>query len=538
MLNESEYDEEKLAFLVNGFKNGFSLQYEGPRNIQKRSPNLKFRIGDEVTLWNKVMGEVKEFRYAGPYKKPPFKNFIQSPIGLVEKDGGQKTRLIFHLSYPRDTDKSVNHNTPKELCSVKYPDFDMAIKMCLLEGIGCHLVRSDVTSAFRHLPIRIQDWCLLVMKAKNPRDGKTYYFVDKCLPFGHTISCALFQKVSDAISHIVQYRVRRQNVNYLDDFLFVALIKNTCDQQVQVFIQVCNKISMPVAAGKTFWGTTRLVFLGLLIDSLLQIVCIPTEKLDNLIRTLTRLLKRRSKKLTLRELQSLCGHLNFMCRSVVPGRAFLRRLYFGTKGIKKPNHHIYIKKEMKEDMLLWLEFLTNSTPYARPFIDFTTKLQANDIDFYADASKNAKFGAGGHCGPAWYVLRWNEQFIKDNNPSISYLELYATTVGVVLYIEKFRNQRIVLHSDNMGVVYMLNKNTSKCPNCMVLIRIIVLFSLKFNVRIFAKHVKTKANKIADSLSRQQWTRFRNLSKTKPLNKFPDRIPEQLWPMTKIYITTK
>ena len=64
------------------------------------------------------MKEVKEERYAGPFEKIPFEHYIQSPIGLVPKDWGKDTRLIFHLSYPRDGKSSVNANTPSELCSV------------------------------------------------------------------------------------------------------------------------------------------------------------------------------------------------------------------------------------------------------------------------------------------------------------------------------------------------------------------------------------------------------------------------------------
>ena len=61
--------------IVQGFEKGFDLGYRGPHNIQKKSPNLKFVIGDQIELWNKVMKEVKEKRYAGPYDKIPFNNF-------------------------------------------------------------------------------------------------------------------------------------------------------------------------------------------------------------------------------------------------------------------------------------------------------------------------------------------------------------------------------------------------------------------------------------------------------------------------------
>ena len=121
--------------MVDSFRNGFDIGYEGSEDVKITSPNLKFRVGDETILWNKVMKEIKAGRYAGPFKKIPFSDhYIQSPIGLVDKDNGKDTRLIFHLSYPRRGGTSVNENTPEHKCSVCYPKFDQAIQICLREG--------------------------------------------------------------------------------------------------------------------------------------------------------------------------------------------------------------------------------------------------------------------------------------------------------------------------------------------------------------------------------------------------------------------
>ena len=88
------------------------------------------------------MKEVKACRFVGPFESSPFENYIQSPLGLVPK-GENDTRLIFHLSHPRGgTPQSVNACTPKELCTVKYNDFNEAIKMCLDSGQGCYVVKS------------------------------------------------------------------------------------------------------------------------------------------------------------------------------------------------------------------------------------------------------------------------------------------------------------------------------------------------------------------------------------------------------------
>ena len=74
-----------------------------------------------------------------------------------------------------------------------------------------------MTPACRHLGLSPSQWMYLIMKCESPIDGKTYYFVDKCLPFGVAISCALFQGFSDVIAYIMSSKTKKKNVNYLDD---------------------------------------------------------------------------------------------------------------------------------------------------------------------------------------------------------------------------------------------------------------------------------------------------------------------------------
>ena len=102
LLIDSNYDAAKRTKLITGYRQGFDIGYHGSQNVQITSKNLVLRVGSEIELWNKVMKEVKLKRYAGPFKVIPYNNYIQSPIGLVPKDGGRDTRLIFHLSYPRN----------------------------------------------------------------------------------------------------------------------------------------------------------------------------------------------------------------------------------------------------------------------------------------------------------------------------------------------------------------------------------------------------------------------------------------------------
>ena len=535
LLNRTKFDKGKTEFLVQGFKNGFKLEYQGKLNkIRRVAPNLKLRVGSKIELWNKVMNEVELGRYAGPYEDPPFEFFVRSPIGLVPKDKGLKTRLIFHLSYPKDGE-SVNSGIPHEVCTVKYPDFDEAVKLCLNEGVGCSVGKSDMSSAFRHVPMAKDQWWLLVMKAEHPVSKRIYYFVDKCLPFGSSISCAIFQAVSDAIAWIVEFRTKKTNVNYLDDYLFAAALKRMCDLQIQAFLQVCKETNFPVAMEKTYWGETIMIFLGMLLDTEKQVIGIPMEKLTKAANWVEFFLNKKNRKATVLEFQKLCGILNFICRAIVPGRAFLRRLYvsqIANGKVLKPHHHLRITEEHRFDLSVWKEFLNSPESLYRPFID-SVAICAEELDMYSDASGNYSLGFGAYCGPEWTFGKWDTEFCNEHQLSIEFLELFAVLTGVLKWIKLFVNRRIVLFCDNESVVSMINQSSSNCHKCMALIRLLVAESIFRNVRIFAKHVRTKANGKADALSRLDFRRFWRLAGD-TMNLEPSILPKEIWPMRKLW----
>ena len=538
LLRESGYDKEKSKYLINGFRHGFRLEYQGDRKVKMTAPNLKLDgVGSQVTLWNKVMKEVQAKCYTGPFKMVPFDYYIQSPIGLVPKDGRKDTRLIFHLSYPRNTGRSVNANIPKAKCSVQYPDFADVIRLCMIAGKSCKIARSDMRAAFRNLGMLPQDFCLLVMKAVSPLDGETYWFFDKALAFGSSISCTIFQEFSNSIAHIMRFRTKRGLVNYLDDYLFVHLHKLFCNKQVDEFIKVCKSIHFPVSMEKTFWASTLMVFLGMLIDTVNQTVSVPLDKVQKAFQLINTILSK--KKITVCQIQQLCGYLNFLGKCIVPGQAFTRRLYAhavkqGSNGKLLPHHHVQVNSEMKMDLEVWRIFLQHQSCFCRPFMDFSRYWQADEIDMFSDATSNKMLGYGAMCAPEWCYEQWCQQFIETHNPNIAYLELYAVTVGVLNWIHRFANRRVVLFCDNQSVVAMLNPNSSNCRQCMVLIRIIVLKCLTENVRVFAKYVSSKSNICADLLSRQKVQEFRSYGGSK-CREQPRETPKELWPMGKLWL---
>ena len=157
---------------------------------------------------------------------------------------------------------------------------------------------------------------------------------------------------------------------------------------------------------------------------------------------------------------------------------------------------------------MWLTFLQDPSAYARPFMDYSEKLAAKQIAMSSDATRNFRLGFGAICKSSWMFGQWNENFMTKVKPSIQYLELFALLAGVLVWIYRFRNRQILLFCDNESVVHMVNSNSSSYKNCMVLIHMLVLHSLKMNVRIFAKYIPSKKNWESDFLSRLKIQQFK------------------------------
>lgn len=187
-------------------------------------------------------------------------------MGLVPKAGGE-TRLIFHLSYdfvPSEHQKSINYHTPEDICKVRYNDLDAAVRNCMhiMQQTGTKVLffgKTDCSHAFRIMPIKISHRKFLTMKARHPKTKKWWYFVDKCLPFGSSISCAQFQAFSDALKHVAEWSIQitlqmdipPSLTNYLDDFLTIAVSEILCNQIMRQFLAVCEEIRCPISSEKT-----------------------------------------------------------------------------------------------------------------------------------------------------------------------------------------------------------------------------------------------------------------------------------------------
>ena len=195
--------------------------------------------------------------------------------------------------------------------------------------------------------------------------------------------------------------------------------------------------NFPVAMEKTEWATTIIVFLGMLFDTKRQVIAIPLDKKEKAIKLLLKI--RNEKKTTVLHLQQLTGLLNYLCKSIFAGLAYLHNFHTRTIGLKR-YHHVNVNSEMCLDAGMWLTLLTHDATVSRPFVDLSINVLADEIDFFSDASATPDKGFSCVFGRFWTLSMWQPGYIQKYGPSSDYLELYAVSVAILLWAKKLQNR--------------------------------------------------------------------------------------------------
>ena len=276
---------------------------------------------------------------------------------------------------------------------------------------------------------------------------------------------------------------------------------------MNTFQNVCTEMGIPLAEDKTTGPSSKITFLGLEIDTINMVIRILLDKLRETKKKLSFILK--SKKVTLKALQSLVGLLNFCARAIPAMRAFNRRFCDAMCGVVKPEHFIRVSVSMKEDIHMWLTFLELFNGSCK--FDKNIWLTNEQLNLYTDSTGNSKLGCGVYFSGKWayfdWPVQWHEtEIMKD----MTFLELVPILLAIYLFTFELRDKQIMFHTDNCSLVAILNKKSSKSKRVMQLVRPLVLQTMVYNMQFKACFIEGRLNCIADAISRKQWERFRSI----------------------------
>ena len=242
LLMSAGYPGDLTEYIVDGFSCGFRLGYGGVLGdsfLSARNPG----VSDELcsVMGRKIEKEISAGRVAGPFDEPPFSVMQCSPVRLEPKKVPGEYRFIHNLSHPFGDPASVNYNIPQVEKSVAYSTLDDALGVVVGIGGGAFLAKTDIKSAFKIIPIHPLDYHLLGF-----RWGGKYYYA-KTLPMGAASSCAIFERLSMALQFLAFRGVGVFScIHVLDDFLFIALSRDRCRRDLQMFVGMCEFPGVPI----------------------------------------------------------------------------------------------------------------------------------------------------------------------------------------------------------------------------------------------------------------------------------------------------
>ncbi|KAL5518220.1 hypothetical protein EMCRGX_G003911 [Ephydatia muelleri] len=147
----------------------------------------------------------------------------------------------------------------------------------------------------------------------------------------------------------------RHVFHYLDDFVVLgAPGSDECSRALEKLRSRCTELGIPLAAHKCEGPSTKITFLGIVIDTSVGELSIPAEKLNHLRDLLEDWGDRKS--CSLKDLESLIGYLNHACKVIRPGRSFLRRMIDLLHRTHNKYHPIRLNRDFRSDLQCWRHF--------------------------------------------------------------------------------------------------------------------------------------------------------------------------------------
>lgn len=200
------------------------------------------------------------------------------------------------------------------------------------------------------------------------------------------------------------------------------------------------------------------------------------------------------------------------CAKVIKGaRLFSRRVIDLLKGLPEKNVRISLSRGFKSDLAWWKKYSTY-------FNGVSCRIQEQGPCIQSDASlvgysvlHESDWVAGFFntsevpkdvlkANP--FHFHWvNVAVHEENRENINVLEIIPILLAVNRFANTWRDKVVTWYSDNMQVVHVVNKGSSKNNYCMEVLRYVFWASIVNNFHLKCKHIPGACNTIPDKLSR-------------------------------------
>ena len=209
------------------------------------------------------------------------------------------------------------------------------------------IYKIDIKRAFRHVKLDPRDYDLLGLRQDN-------WFLDTCLPFGFRHGSVLFQRLSDALRHMMR-QIGHDVINYIDDILGIDL-PSRVDASFDALSSLLEQLGFEISQNKLVTPSTCVNCLGVLVDTKNFTLSVPPPKMQEILHNCQTW--HRKSTCTKHQLQSLLGSLLFVSKCVRSSRFFLNSLLDVLRSMHDKDH-VALPPEAQRDINWFQKFLSS-----------------------------------------------------------------------------------------------------------------------------------------------------------------------------------
>jgi hypothetical protein len=472
LINDKDKD-----FLLDGIQNGFRIIEKDSSFVCVEQKNHKSCAEFKREVESELLDQIEQGNYIVANRKPA----VVSALAAIPKE--DKTVRIIHDGSRPHGQAMNDYAIPEKV------KFQTLTDACKIAKPGYWCAKVDLKAAYRSVCIHPDDYNVTGLKWTFESQTEPTYLFDSRLPFGSKVGPSVFHRLSQAIRRCMARRGMQAVVSYLDDFFLAAETKAECQRMLQALIRLLRELGFNISWHKVVGPTQRITFLGVDIDTSDRTLSLGDNKVQQLQQKLQSFANR--KRASKRQLQSLCGSLNWASYVVRGGRFFLRRILDSIKGLRQQQHKIRLSSAFHADLQWWLSFLHvfNGTVY---FHETPTQ------HVYVDACNTA---AGAFYNGDWFYMPFACDVPAAASLHINFKEVVAAVEAMVRWVRYFKDSNVVIHTDSTVAKAILNKGRSTNPYINCLLRKMAWVCARQNCNVRAVHVSGSINIKADTISR-------------------------------------
>lgn len=473
-----------------------------------------------VAPWDVVLSELN----LPPETEPT----VILAIGVVVRKG--KTRIVIDGSAPRGASLNDAIVPPPTVL----PNIIMAMAAMTPGGFGW---KSDFTDAFLQHALQPASMPLCVISWR----GKLFGY--RRLGFGFTSGPSQQQSTTLCVVRALVRRLQSAGLHtadppaldhhypaitaadsgghainallaFLDDVGGFSTSQPSAWFSFAHYLLLCRELSLGVAfkAGKTDTPRQLLHFLGFDLDFRLMVVSLHPERIAALRETMHRVAS--ASVVTVADLLSLVGVLVFCSVVIRIGKVHYRALIDTVTALgprPRQSRRVLVSAAMRDGIQTWDHLLSvlnarsARAPVLRPTVPGEASTDASLTGFAWEGMgtfEHAAWPADWHGRLGRATAQHPELANGLRRIYICECELWAVVFLVRALAPRCVSSRLVVRVDNAPVVSMLTKLSTRSAACLPLLREVAWVCACYDLELDVRWIDTKANIIADTLSRR------------------------------------